>query len=138
MNIKKEVDKALNVLEEYIIKEMDKIREMIDQQSKTKDLFSIINYSEVCKELKEKEEICPYKKIKQIEKLFNGTWVKDLANRSQLKYYPYFEYNNSGGLVFDDSVSHSYYSDGQVAFYKDKLTSDFVGKTFIDIYKEIN
>lgn len=138
MNIKKEVDQALNALEEYVIKEMDKIREMVIQQPKTKDLFSITSYSEVCKELKEKEETCPYKKIKQIEKLFNGSWIKDWTNRNQAKYYPYFEYQSAGGLVFFVSLCLYYCSYGQVAFYKDKATSDYVGKTFIDIYKELN
>ena len=133
----KEVEKALEKLESYVSEEMDKIRKLAKQEVKLKDLFSIVTYSEVCKELKEKEKTCPYKKIKQIEKLFNGEWKKDWLDRNQQKWYPWFEYKAGRGLVFDASVYHDYCSSGQVAFYKDKLTSDHIGKNFLDIYKEI-
>lgn len=101
------------------------------------DLFSEIrNYSDVCKKLGENEVYCPYQQIKQIEKLFNGDWKKNWDNKNQSKYYPYFE-QKSSGLVF--YYSYSCYDDfsGQVAVYKDSKTSDFVGKTFIDIYKRL-
>ena len=54
--MKNEIEKALATLEEYFIRETDRIRDMVNKQIKSKDLFSIITYSEVCKELKEKEE----------------------------------------------------------------------------------
>lgn len=115
--------------------ELLKLKKIIEA---SETLFNKIkNYSDVCKELYEKEETCPIKKIKQIERLFNSFWKKDWKNKNQEKWYPYFEYTSSGGLVFYSS-SYCYFSTyGPVAFYKDKETSDFVGKTFLDIYKEI-
>ena len=91
---------------------------------------------ELKKELKEKEETCPYKMIKQIEKLFNGNWVKDWNNKNQSKWYPYYEQTGSG-LVFSYSASYCTRFPGQVAFYKDKKTSDHIGKYFIDVYKKL-
>jgi hypothetical protein len=80
-------------------------------------------------------EICPFRKIKQIEKLFNDNWKVNLTDPNQAKYYPYFEIKSSG-LVFGGS-SYSYCSFfGRVAFYKDSKTSDFVGKTFLKEYEE--
>ncbi len=115
------------------------IFDKIFKEFKSDSLFDRIKtYSDVCKELGEKEITCPYQKIKQIEKLFNGDWKKDWTNRSQYKYYPYFEYSTSSGFGFYSSLSPSYSFSGGVAFYKDQETSDYVGKTFIDIYKELS
>lgn len=97
----------------------------------------IRNYSDICKELKEEEKQFPFDKIKQIEKLFNGNWKKDWKNSNQYKYFPYFTISGSGALVFGYSGCFGTYFYGVVGFYKDKETSDFVGRTFIDIYKEI-
>ncbi|MDX7784758.1 hypothetical protein SJR90_20775, partial [Aeromonas caviae] len=69
----------------YVSEEMDKIRNLA-KKLVDKDLFSITTYTEVCKELKEKEETCPYKMIKQVEKLFNGEWKKDWNDRNQPKW----------------------------------------------------
>lgn len=96
----------------------------------------IRNYSDVCRELKEEEKISPFDKIKQIEKLFNVNWKKDWNNSNQYKYFPYFTINGSGELVFVGSGSYAGFH-GVVGFYKDQETSDFIGKTFISIYKEI-
>lgn len=102
----------------------------------SENLFKITTYKAVCKKLNEKEETCPYKKIKQIEKLFNGSWIKDWKNKNQSKYYPYFEITGSG-LVSFGSLYVGYCLHGQVAYFKDNQTSIFVGKTFIDIYEEL-
>lgn len=135
--MKTEIEKALQKLEDYVVNEMDEIRKLVENIPKPKDLFNITTYSEVCKELKEKEETCSYKKIKQIEKLFNGSWKKDWNNFDQLKYYPYFNFKASSGMVgFCTSVSSYDGSYGPVAYYKDKVTSDHVGKNFWLIYKE--
>jgi hypothetical protein len=103
------------------------------------DLFSKIKtYIDVCKELGEKPAKSPYDKIKQIEKLFCGNWKKDFSNNNQRKWYPYFVWNNSGGLVFDGSLcDHSFFF-GRVAYFPDEKTSNFVGRTFIDIYRELS
>lgn len=135
--MKSQIEKRLNALEEYVSEEMEAIRNLSkEKQIKTRDLFSIKTYSEVCVELKEDEQICPYKKIKQIEKLFNGDWKKDWNNKNQYKYYPYYKIENNS-LVFLGSVYSYGCPVGQVGFYKDQKTSDYVSKTFISIYKEI-
>ncbi len=127
---KEEAKKQLKSLQ----KEVDKLTEIINKPG---DLFSKIkNYSDVCSELGEDKETCPYKKIKQIEKLFNGNWIKDFSG-NQKNWYPYFEYKAGLGLVFcgsDDSYGYSYCV---VAFYKDEKTSNFCGKTFQDIYNQL-
>lgn len=114
-----------------------------------KDLFTIKTYFAVCKELKEKELVLSnfsflpkeyqekalaQAQIQQIEKLFNGAWIKDWSNSNQRKYYPYYEFSNKG---FSFGYSYFDYSICQVAWFKDEETSDFVGKTFISIYKKV-
>ena len=116
------------------------------------DLFSFDTYSKICKELKEKEytlkdfDFLPeeyrekqlvFSQIKQIEKFFNQEWKADFKNSSQYKYYPYFEFETSGGLRFVRSVSYGQSFHVQVFFYKSEGISNFVGKTFIDIYKKL-
>jgi len=116
------------------------------------NLFTFDTYSKVCKALNEKEYTLKdfeflseeYRErqlatvqIHQIEKFFNQGWKADFKNRDQYKYYPYFEFEASGGVRFVGSHYFRYLFDGTVAFYKDQKTSDFVGKTFIDIYKTL-
>lgn len=95
-------------------------------------------YEDVCRELGEDVKESPYDKIKQIEKLFYKGWVKDWSNVNQYKYYPYFVFSSSiGGLVFGDSGSDLDLCGGQVAYFPTREISDFVGKTFVDIYREL-
>lgn len=143
---KTELEVQIDELEEYVAAEIQAIKKKFKKLNpvvttnlvKEDDLFSIISYSQVCKLLKEEELSCPYAKIKQIEKLYNGIWKKDWNNLQQYKYYPYFNLNASYGQVgFHGSNSRASNAYGQVAFYKDRKTSDYVGKTFWLIYKEI-
>ena len=133
--MKNNIDDLLDVLR--FNKNNIKIEEVINKKSSIRDLFSITTYKEVCEELEENQEICPYRKIKQIEKLFNRGWIKDWSDKNQYKYYPYYTIDGSGGLVFNRSGCNCGLFTGQVAFYKDKETSDHIGKNFINIYKEI-
>ena len=133
--MKNNVDDLLNVLR--FSKNNIKIEEVINKKSSIRDLFSITTYKEVCEELEENQEICPYKKIKQIEKLFNRGWIKDWSDKNQHKYYPYYTIDDSNELVFYSSYCNFVSFRGQVSFYKDKETSDHIGKNFINIYKEI-
>ncbi len=100
------------------------------------DLFKFDTYSKVCKQLKEKEESCPYRKIKQIERFFNGSWKADKLDTNQRKYYPYF-IASGGGLCFTGSGCDDSFFSVPVAYFKDDKTATFVGKTFVDIYKEL-
>lgn len=116
---------------------------------KESDLFTITKYSEVCKRLKVKEltikdfTFLPTKKeqlkalathqIGNIERLFNGKWVKDWDNRSQSKYYPWFEKKASGWVVYVVS-DDCYCSCAVVGYYCDSKTARYCGETFIGIY----
>lgn len=118
---------------------------------KSDDIFSVNTYSKICKELKEEEytenhvsglpkeykkKQLAFLKLQQISKFFNKNWTPDFSNKSEYKYYPYFEYKASG-LVFSSSGCSSYCFSVQVAFYKTEEISNFVGKTFIDIYEDL-
>lgn len=106
------------------------------------------NFSDVCKELNEKEltlddflqfgedsaKMFTCYKLKRIEKLFNGCWKVDLNNVNQVKYYPWFTAH--GGFGFYDSYGYSDDFSSEVAFYKSKEVSDYIGKTFLKEYKE--
>lgn len=100
---------------------------------KTGSLFDRVkNYSDVCKELEEKEQAIPYNQIRQIQKLFNGDWKPEWSNKNEYKWFPYFEKLPIGWRSYG-----SYYyiiAYGVVAYYKDQQTSDFVGKLFKNIY----
>ncbi len=134
---KQEIIKKIDKIEEFVSEEIEKLRNEIESSTLDKDLFSITTYKEVCEQLKEKEESCPYKKIKQIEKLFNDTWKADWKDKKQYKYYPFFEIIAGHGLVFDCSLYGCDGCFGSVSYYKDEKTSKYCGKTFLDIYKAI-
>ncbi len=115
------------------------------------NLFAFDTYSKVCKKLGEEEltindfkflheddraKILAKAQIAQLERFFNQGWVPNWKDQSESKYYPYFEYKAGHGWVFDAYYFHCYYSYGEVAFYKDAKTAEFVGKTFLSIYKQ--
>lgn len=121
-------------------KEREKFLEIIN---KPVDLFEEVdNYSDVCEILgiEEKKESdfnslqeYLYHQIKNIEKLFNGNWIPDWSNPNQAKFYPYFYYKGSR-LVFGSSGVDCYSFHGQVAYFRDRKTSDFIGQKFAYIY----
>ena len=134
------IDELLKHLKEYKpeIKLDDNILHTHNPNLTDDFLFeNIKSYNDVCHYLHEPLESLPYLQIKQIEKLFNGNWVKNFSN-NQENWYPYFEYKKSSGcLGFGSSHYFDSLSRGQVAFYKSKKISDFIGKTFIDIYNKL-
>lgn len=104
------------------------------------DLFTVNSYTKVCEQLgiieKKVENFGSlkeyrYHQILNIQKLFNGDSTIN-------NYYPYFRRLGSG-LVFSSSGGNfSYDFDGQVAYYRSREISDFIGKTFIDIYTDLS
>ena len=126
---------------------------MNNNTNRTSLFNRIKNYSDFCKEFKIKEfkesdflflpklqriKAFNYHKIQNIVQFLNGKWRIDWTNSNQQKRYPYFIYNTGSGLgVYCSGVSCDCYF-GQVAYFKDKETSDFVGKTFLDIYIELS
>lgn len=115
------------------------------------ELLTIKNYSEVCQKLHIREltiedfqvyrghskKFFAFFKLKVIEKLFNGDWSADWNNSNQIKYYPYFYKNSSGGWV-DGGGAHD--GDGfrsSVAYFRSEEIAIYVGKTFKDIYLDL-
>lgn len=116
--------------------EIDKLK--IITNSPTNLFETIRNYSDVCIELCIKEKTIHdfdnlkefrYHQIQNIAKLFNGDSINNY-------YYPYFTRSGSA-LVFYYSCDGGSDCGGHVAYYKDRQTSDFVGKLFIDIYNDL-
>jgi hypothetical protein len=112
----------------------------------------IKNYSDVCKELKLKEltikdfsflpidqqlKSLSFHKLKNIEKLFAGDWKLSWKDKNQRKWYPWFEDKGLPGLGFGRSSYSVDYSSGAVAYFSSEEISDFIGKTFLDLYKGI-
>ena len=133
MGNKKEINSKINKLE----KELSQLKELVNKDEIV-DLFKIDKYSEVCKQLKivEKTESnfdtlkeFRYHQIQNIAKLFNGNSTNNI-------YYPYFTKNGSGLVFCRSSYVVGYYY-GQVAYYKNRITSDYIGKTFINIYNDL-
>ena len=124
--------------------ETAKLRKIIEQPD---DLFTGINgYSDIYKKLNEKDvdkeyahfndKVKSFMKLKQIERYFNGDWIPKF-NGSQYNHYPYFTKGSSGLLNFYNSNYNNSNCFGQVAYFKDEKTSTFVGKTFIQIYRDL-
>lgn len=118
---------------------------------KESDLFTISSYAEVCKRLKikqlklkdfaflpedEREKALAQHQIRNIERLFNGKWVKNWLDRSQRKFYPWFDLAASGWVVFV-VCDRLFSSNAEVGYYQDEKTARYVGTTFIDIYAVI-
>lgn len=116
------------------------------------NVFEVTDYLDVCKYLNEKpfvledfkkfgklsNKILNVSKIDQIQRFYNGEWVLEWNNVEQKKWYPCFNLNASFGLVgFHYSCYYFSHFHGLSSFYKDKKISDFVGKTYWNIYKEL-
>ena len=132
MNNKEKLQKQANKLQQ----ELDKLKTQIDSCD-TVDIFTATTYKEVCKRLGVKEDKNPFNKIKHLEQYFNEGWKPNWKNQNEYKWYPYYTLNNSCGLVFDGSYDGGCFFFGYVGFFKTKEISNFIGKTFISIYKEI-
>ena len=123
----------------------------IFKEYKLVNLFDTTTYSQVCKELGEKEftikdfkdfpkylqeNQLAYIQIKQVEKYFNGTWIINWLDSNQYKYYPYFK-NTSSGLVLYGCHCYDWFSHGLVAYYRDEETAKHVGTHFKHIYQKL-
>jgi hypothetical protein len=78
-----------------------------------------------------------YKKLKIIIKAINQGWVPDWDNKSQCKYWPWF--NLSSGSGFSNSSSHygySYASVGSRLCFESEAKSNYTAKQFSDLYKQ--
>jgi hypothetical protein len=113
---------------------------------------SITTYKQVCKALdieeltlsdfsflptEDRKKTLAFYKLQQIAKLFNGDWKPNWKNSNQYKYYPYFNLD-SGCLSFYVSIFYYSFCYSSVVYFKDIETSDYVGKTFLSIYRDFN
>lgn len=73
-------------------------------------------------------------RIRQAERLFNGTWKTKWGDSNHWNHYPVFTYTN-GGWSFHYSHGSYVSSSGQVAYFKSKKISDFVGRLLLEEYK---
>ena len=143
---KQEASKQLANLEA----EVAKLKKIIEAPEKL--IGSVSTYKEVCKILEEKElTICDFNhlpeymrvkqlaiaKLIQICKLFNGIWKLNWKDCNQRKWRPYFDLWSSG-WVFTGSYSYIYNnSHAEVVYFESEEISNYIGKTFLDIYKDV-
>lgn len=127
--------------------QLKKINEQLDNPD---NLFAgIESYTDMCEAFGEEEltiadfdflpketrkKTLATERIRQAERLFNGNWKTKWGNSNHYNYYPVF-YNNRGGWSFTFSYYRCDGSSGQVAYFKDKKTSDFVGTLLLEEYK---
>lgn len=83
------------------------------------------------------EKAFALEQLSQIEAYFGKDWKKDWKNKNQYKYYPVFNVNDKGKLVFYCTASHFSRFAGEVAFFPDDETATFIGQTFISIYEKL-
>lgn len=143
MSNKKELEKQAENLQ----KELDKLKLEI-QKCDEIDVFKITTYKEVCKALGESEftlkdfkfinvsenlskKLLATARIEQLERLYNKDWKKDYNNKNQYKYRPWFEFVNNNWR-FGDSGDGCWCDFAVIGVFKNKATSDHVGKTFLN------
>lgn len=81
--------------------------------------------------------IIAFEKLLIINQVLNQGWRPDWNNRTQYKWYPYFDLS-SGGFSFVDAYcryGRTYAGVGSRLCYKTKNDAEFAGKLFIDIYR---
>lgn len=124
----------MNLSKEEALRKIKELEEYINK--KDCNIFNITNYAQVCAELGESSQSCPYKRIKQIERFFGQGWRPNWSNQNEYKYYPYFSFGSGGGLVYYHYHGCGSYFAGEVAFYKSKEIAIHVGKYFLKEYQE--
>ena len=122
-----------------------------------KDFFStkitdrIKTWEDVCEELNIDDDVLPYKhpknkqqistnafvKIQYISQVLNEGWRPNFKNTHEYKYYPWFEYKDSGGLGFYYVVYDNCFARlGFGFYYKNNDLAKYAGTQFLDIYKQ--
>ncbi len=78
-----------------------------------------------------------FAKIRCISLALNEDWTPNFKDRSQYKYYPYFEYKASSGWAVRYAGFVSYNSNvGFGFYYKSRELALYAANTFLDIYKD--
>jgi len=130
-------------------KQLSNLKKELKEAETKFDYRSIKSFEDACKRLgiDGEAEIVKYRSVGlsehlianfQLERIFeaiNDGWIPDWNNSNKRKYYPWFtmssdSFASSGyGSWCTDSVSGS-----RLCTYN-KNVSDYIGKTFVDIYK---
>lgn len=132
-------DKQKEFIEKYfkiekpkdLLKEIKDFNDILKVSNKTLKDVLIYQNPKTAREIR-LNAIC---KIELIKEVVNQEWVENWNNSNEYKYYPWFRFD-SGGFGFYDSASYCSCFYSELAFYKTKEISDFVGKTFLKEYKE--
>ncbi len=118
----------------------------IDKQRSHITYFTQIDsYETACKVLNKEidEKADCVTKLRIISKAINSLIIvndkfPNWKNNNQKKYYPIFtSAGGSDGLVFDVSRYCHGYSNSAVGFFKLEEASNYMGKTFLHLYKEM-
>lgn len=118
---------------------------MLERYFKTNDLFSVKTMREVEAAFSRQLHRSDYETAKQfavarielLEQFFNQGVKLDWSNKSQKKYYPYFEIKSGGQLSF---YAVSYYDagfNGAVGFFATEAIAKHVGTNFVDVYEDL-
>lgn len=142
-------EKALERLKQ-IESETKELRKIIETPEK---LIGVVNtISEVYKRLGRKEltiedfaflpenkrvKALNFQHIQVLEELFNEDWKTDWTNNNEYKWYPYFEFKKGSDCwCFCIACDRSCSSLIVPAFYKSREITEYIGKTFLNIYSD--
>jgi hypothetical protein len=114
----------------------------------TKRSFEDINtFEDACEELgidpetvthkNDTPDEAAFKKLKVVIRAINQGWVPDWDNKSQYKYWPWF--NLSSGSGFSASTSHYSCADTRVGSrlcFESEAKSNYAAKQFNELYKQ--
>lgn len=85
---------------------------------------------------KQQDSINALYKIQCISKVLNEGWEPDFNNGNQYKYYPWFEYKNTGFGFYSVYWASVFSVFPFGCYYKTEELAKHSSKLFIDIYKE--
>lgn len=123
----------------------DQLDQIDNQRNKFITHFTQIDsYESACKVLNKTIDLEAdiVTKIRTIGKAINSLIIindkfPNWNNNNQKKHYPVFENKAGVGLVFCFSYCACNYSYGQVVYLKSEEASNYISKTFINLYKEL-
>lgn len=78
-----------------------------------------------------------YRMLKMVIKAINQGWVPDWDNKSQYKYWPWFNLSSGSGFSIADSLYDCEYTGvGSRLCFESEAKSNYAAKQFSDLYKQ--
>lgn len=78
-----------------------------------------------------------YKKLKIVVAAINQGWVPDWDNKSQYKYWPWFNLSSGSGFSSSDSVCYCTLTGvGSRLCFESEAKSNYAAKQFSELYKQ--